>query len=173
MMRDISNDIFMLKAKENITLKYSVMPKPDIYTKTIPMGTIFYGSKPFDDKIKTTPDGQAPNKNLAGQVWVDVPMDKVEIVSVKSIDLKKEVKTLEEQLFLSRVPLPNGRLRTPKNNTQEQPLLREPTLSNGQLSPPKNNTQSPNKAEKNPFGLIVALAVFLGILYYASDKKSV
>lgn len=26
--------------------------------------------------------------------------------------------------------------------------------------------------EKNPFGLIVALAVFLGILYYASDKKS-
>lgn len=189
MIRDSSNDVFTLKAKEDIVIQYNVPPN-NSFSKKFSKGTVFYGKRwpygrtPIERVMKTTPDGTAPDWNLTGTPWIDVPMDNVEVVSIKA-DIPKinqELKIRDKfwdktsaylgpakPKFAVMTEEDRQRLKENSNN----PYFQQPTTSIVNLEDPRFQTPTQGKPlpEKKPIGLVIGGVLVLAALYLLYDKK--
>lgn len=182
MIRDSSNDVFTLKAKEDIVIQYSVPPNNSL-SKKFSKGTVFYGKRwpygrtPIESVMKTTPDGTAPDWNLAGTPWIDVPMDNVEVVSIKADipkinqELKIRDKFWDKTLAKPAVVTEEDRKRWREN--PNNPYFQQPMTSI--VNPDDTRFQTPTQGkplpEKKPIGLVIGGVLVLAALYLLYDKK--
>lgn len=191
MLRDSSNDVFTLKAKEDIVIQYNVPPNNSL-SKKFSKGTVFYGKRwpygktPIESVMKTTPDGTAPDWNVMGTPWIDVPMDNVEVVSIKADtrkinqELKIGDKFWDKKYSAYLGPaIPNKygviteedrkRYRENSNN----PYFQQPTTSIVNPNDPRFQTPTQGKPlpEKKPIGLVIGGVLVLAALYLLHDKK--
>jgi len=188
MIRDSSNDVFTLKAKEDIVISYTVPPNNN-FSKTFSKGTVFYGKKyrgssPLDSVMKTTPDGTAPDWDKMGQVWIDVPMNKVEVITVKT-----SVQNVNAELLINQRFPQNARdlfaviteedkkrhrqLQQERERYANMPKADMPIMNIVSPDDPRFNSQKQGTpvTDKKPVGLIVGLVLILGLLYHMAENK--
>lgn len=175
MLRDSSNDVFTLKAKEDIVIQYNVPPNNSL-SKKFSKGTVFYGKRwpygktPIESVMKTTPDGTAPDWNVMGTPWIDVPMDNVEVVSIKA-----DTRKINQEPKYNKQQIDEELLLTKQQKTQQKISDAMQNQTTSIVSTEDTRFQTPRQGkplpEKKPIGLVIGGVLVLAALYLLYDKK--